>query len=167
MRDPVQSPPTTVWLRAYDNKAHSSPQPPTSLECPQACPHQTTLLRVTPGPFSEIKHNTAAAAPRSALPAHPQPPAGPRASRPSKQQSSTHGGGFGRPGRPGQRALQPFLPQGLVLGEVPRQLHQGVGAPALRLHQLPHGHGAGTEGERVGAESRRACTWRRDGTDSG
>lgn len=51
----------------------------------------------------------------------------------------THGVGRKR-GGPGSGAWQPLLPQGLVLGEMPGQLHERVGAPALRLHQLPHRH---------------------------
>lgn len=76
--------------------------------------------------------------------------AGPTSSS-SSATGNTHGSSSGRPGGPGQRALKSLLPQGFVLGEVAGKLHEGVGAPALRFHQLPQGHGA-RQGGRVGAK---------------
>ena len=54
---------------------------------------------------------------------------------------------------PGARP-QPLLPKGLVLGEVPGQLHERVRTPAFRLHQLPHRHGDRrlSDGQRFGTE---------------
>lgn len=132
---------------------------------PQSC----RTARVIPRPLSQGEKEQHCTYRQEQVPhaANPHTPYS-AADRPHSQTPatlSTHSCSSGRSRGPGQRALQSLLPQGFVLGEVPSQLHQGVGAPALRLHQLSHGHGA-RQGGRLSAKPQQACTWPRGRRDT-
>lgn len=127
MRDPVQSSPTTVWLRACDSKAHSSPQLPTSLECPQTCPHPTTLLRVTPGPFFRQKAQHGSSCTEIGPPRSPQPPAGPRASPASRAVLTA--AASGAPGGQARGPCSPSCRRALSWVKCPASFIRGLEPP--------------------------------------
>ena len=121
-----------------------------------ALPHAATTSKITTHHPADSRDSPAAPFPRQAAQPHARsqlPPA-------NEEPLDTHGGGPRRAWRPAEGSLEPFLPQGLVLGEVAGQLQKGVGAPALRLHQLPHSHGA-RHGRR---QTPPGCTWPRGDT---
>lgn len=130
--------------------------PPTATSILPASPDTATTSKTTPRQPADRRGGPTAPFPREPAQSH----ASPRPPSASEAPLDTHGGGARRSRRPAEGSLEPFLPQGLVLGEVAGQLQKGVGAPALRLHQLPHSHGA-KHGRR---QSPPGCTWPRDDT---